>query len=144
MSSFAAIRERLSPGYCLALLGVAAAMYWSTLPGEPPVEVRSVSVEDARMLIAGGALVVDVRIPDQAIREHVPGARLIPLESLADDLPRMGAAARERTVVVYCGTGRGRGEEATALLQKAGFSKAVNLETGFEGWRAAGLPTARG
>jgi rhodanese-related sulfurtransferase len=28
------------------------------------------------------------------------------------------------------------------MLKRAGYTKAVNLKSGFQGWSAAGLPTA--
>lgn len=106
-------------------------------------QVMQASVDKARMLIDSGAMVIDVREPSASGNSHIPGARRIPLESLSATLPQL-AADRDRTIVVYCNGGAGRGPRATALLNKAGFSKAVNLESGFEGWRAAGLPTKRG
>jgi rhodanese-related sulfurtransferase len=46
-------------------------------------------------------------------------------------------------VVIYCGDGSTSGPEATAMLNKAGFTRAVNLNPGFEGWRAAGMPVRK-
>ena len=105
--------------------------------------VNSVSVGEAKALMDAGALVIDVREPGTAAKAHVPGAKLIPLEALEANLPKL-ETFREQAVVVYCGGGAGRGPKATALLNQAGFSRAVNLDAGFEGWRKAGLPTKAG
>lgn len=92
---------------------------------------------DARQLLAGGgALLLDVREPDEYQEAHVDGARLLPLGQLAaglSDLPRAG------TVVVICRSGR-RSAEAVRLMQHAGFERPLNLAGGILAWRAAGLP----
>jgi rhodanese-related sulfurtransferase len=138
MLPLALLRDRTGLFTWLLALLVAAAVYASQSPS-----VTHASVDEARMLIDAGAMVIDVREPAAAANSHIPGARRIPLEALSAGLPGL-AAERDRTIVVYCGSGAGRGPRATALLNKAGFSKAVNLESGFEGWRAAGLPVRRG
>jgi len=137
MLPLALLRDRTGLFTWLMVLLVAAAVYASASPS-----VKHASVDEARMLIDAGAMVIDVREP-AAADSRIPGARRIPLEALAAGLPGL-AAERDRTIVVYCGSGAGRGPRATRLLHKAGFSKAVNLESGFEGWRAAGLPIRRG
>ena len=138
MLRFALLQDRTSLATSLMVLVAGAAIYASQSPS-----VRHASVDEARMLIDAGAMVIDVREPDASANSHIPGAHRIPLESLAASLPQL-AADRGRTIVVYCGSGAGRGPRATALLNNAGFSKAVNMASGFEGWRAAGLPTGRG
>jgi rhodanese-related sulfurtransferase len=45
---------------------------------------------------------------------------------------------------VYCNDGSVTGPSATALLNKSGFPLAVNLQSGIEGWRAAGFQTKSG
>jgi rhodanese-related sulfurtransferase len=138
MLPLAVLQDRTGLATWLMVLVVGAAVYASQ-----PQGVRQASVDEARMLIDAGAMVIDVREPGAAANSHIPGARRIPLEALSASLPQL-AADRDRTIVVYCNGGTGRGPRATALLNKAGFSKAVNMESGFEGWRAAGLPTGRG
>ena len=105
--------------------------------------VSHVSTGEAKALWDSGALVIDVREADESRPAHVPGALLIPLEALSAALPRL-AAFRDTPVIVYCNGGAGRGPRATALLNQNGFSRAVNLQSGFEGWRKAGLPTKSG
>jgi rhodanese-related sulfurtransferase len=130
-------QDRTSLATWLMVLVVGAAVYASQPHGV------NASVDEARMLIEAGAMVIDVRESAASANSHIPGARRIPLEALASSLPQL-AAERDRTIVVYCNGGAGRGPRATALLNQAGFSKAVNMESGFEGWRAAGLPIRRG
>ena len=126
MPPLALLQDRTSLLTWLMVLVVAVAVYASQPPG-----VRHASVDEARMLIDAGAMVIDVREPAAAANSHIPGARRIPLEALSASLPQL-AADRDRTIVVYCNGGAGRGPRATALLNEAGFSKAVNLESGFQ------------
>jgi rhodanese-related sulfurtransferase len=69
----------------------------------------------------------------------LPGALLIPLETLAANLWRI-EAARPAAIVVYCGDGSTRGPEGAQILTQAGFAQTVNLRLGIEAWRRAGLP----
>jgi rhodanese-related sulfurtransferase len=102
--------------------------------------------EEARAAQIVGAVLIDVRDDDQ-IREHgsIPGAIRIPrnvLEWRADPScpasdPRiadLGAA-----IVIVCQQGY-QSSLAAGNLQALGFSRATDLDGGFEAWRAAGLP----
>lgn len=99
--------------------------------------VKEVSVQEAKALIDAGALVIDVRDKAVSASARLPGALLIPLEVLAAHLPQIEARKAE-SIVVYCGNGSTLGPRATELLNRAGFTHAVNLQPGIEGWRAAG------
>jgi rhodanese-related sulfurtransferase len=102
----------------------------------------AVSVPEAIALVDAGALVIDVRERSVSAGSHLPGALLIPLEVLAAHLSRM-ELSKAQTIVVYCNQGAGRGPAAVQALTDAGFTNVVNLQAGIEGWRAAGLPTAK-
>lgn len=104
--------------------------------------VKEVTALEAKALMDAGAIVIDVR--DRAIsgRMHLPGAMLIPVELLAASLTQL-ESAKAKNIVVYCGDGSTRGPKATSTLNNAGFAQAVNLRSGIESWRNAGLPTAR-
>lgn len=104
--------------------------------------INEVSVDEAKALIRAGALVIDVRDRASSVSAHLPGALLIPLEVLSVHFKTI-EVYRDKPVVVYCGSGVARGPQATKLLNQAGFSRAVNLKSGIEGWREAGLPIQR-
>jgi len=86
--------------------------------------------------------IVDVREPDEfdGSLGHVPGARLVPLGTLA---ARAGELSKERPVVTVCRSGA-RSAQATVMLKKAGFAKVANLAGGMLRWRAQRLPVAGG
>ncbi|TGJ98868.1 rhodanese-like domain-containing protein [Leptospira langatensis] len=70
--------------------------------------------------IARGALVLDVRTPNEYSIEHFPGAVNIPISSLSLRLDELGA--RDREIVVYCQSG-GRSLRAKSLLNDKGFGR---------------------
>jgi rhodanese-related sulfurtransferase len=104
--------------------------------------------EQAAAAQARGALLVDTRSEEDRGREGViPGALHVPLSVLfwrADpDSPnrneRIGPLDRE--LVVLCNDGYSS-SLAAATLRELGFERATDIDGGFRGWRAAGLPTA--
>jgi rhodanese-related sulfurtransferase len=98
------------------------------------VSVPEVDPEEARALAESGALLLDVREPDEWNAGHAPGAMFIPLGQLpanVDDLPR------DRRIVAICRVG-GRSARATEFLIAAGID-AVNLAGGMRAWAASDL-----
>jgi hypothetical protein len=59
-----------------------------------PSTPRTVSVSEARQLLADGAQLVDVLPEESYLQEHLPGAVNVPGEGLLDDGQRSGAASR--------------------------------------------------
>lgn len=86
------------------------------------------------LLISGEAVLIDVREPDEWIKEHVPEAHLVPLSGFnPDDFPR----DHEKIAVFHCRSG-GRTEAAAPQILRTSFRKVYQLEGGIEGWRKAG------
>lgn len=131
------------PMFPMWIAGLALALaVLVLLPGREreTFDVREVGVDEARALIELGAVVVDVRGPGAYDGRHIPGAISVPLDDLRDGVPASLASSIAKPVVVYCGDGVTIGPEGTALLNRAGFSQAVNLRPGIRGWTDAGLP----
>jgi rhodanese-related sulfurtransferase len=61
--------------------------------------LQTIDAVTAKRLIDKGALLVDIREPDEHVREHVPGARNTPLSRLGS-LP-----ANAKAVVFHCRSG---------------------------------------
>jgi glyoxylase-like metal-dependent hydrolase (beta-lactamase superfamily II)/rhodanese-related sulfurtransferase len=90
-------------------------------------------------------VLLDVREPEEFTGElgHVEGALLVPLDALERRLPKLAHGGyAERDVVVICRAGA-RSATAGAILRRAGFRRAVNLEGVMLAWVAAGLPVQR-
>lgn len=99
----------------------------------PTIDPRSLESR----LAAGSAVLVDIREPDEHAREHITGARLLPLSRLEhSDL----AALADQIVVFHCKSGNRTAANA-GRLRVIRCREAYQLANGIEGWKAAGLPT---
>ena len=93
---------------------------------DAPLEVDLAAFASARR---EGAVVLDVRNPDEYEAAHVPGAMLIPLGELAarqDEIPEGDP------LYVICAAG-GRSLSAARALVDAGY-RAVSVAGGTNGW----------
>lgn len=97
--------------------------------------VKTLSPVDARLAIANGARLIDIRGADEHARERIPGATNVPLDRIAG-LPRDG-----RPVVFHCRSGMRTAANAGQLRAAAGDASAFLLDGGMDAWRSAGLPT---
>ena len=94
---------------------------------------NEISVNDLSAL--HGAIVIDVREPDEYGGGHVPGAVNIPL---ADVRERSAELRGADTVYVICQSGR-RSTFACDALESLGITS-VNVAGGTTAWIAASLP----
>jgi len=82
---------------------------------------------------------IDVRTPEEYAEGHIQGARLIPLQELAE---RMAEVPKNRRVYLYCRSGK-RSAAAANILVKAGFTNIENIEGGINAWKGAGYPVVK-
>jgi hydroxyacylglutathione hydrolase len=96
-----------------------------------------VSPSLASEFVASGELCpVDVRTAHERAAKHIHGSIGIPLNRLGE---RLSELPRNRPLLVHCAGGY-RSSIAASLLQRAGFTKVVELAGGVAAWEAAGLP----
>jgi phage shock protein E len=125
----------MSPRTIIVLFLAAAAAVASTacksdasaqkqVPYGKPADVDTAA---AKQLIAGGATVIDVRTSDEFTDGHLPSARNVPVDEIGARLAEIEAAAgaKDKPIVVYCGTGA-RSSRARQALEAAGFTNVVN------------------
>jgi phage shock protein E len=74
-------------------------------------------------MIKAGARIIDVRSSDEFADGAFPGAINIPLHLLPAKLDELGP--KDGDIVLYCASGA-RSAQAARILQKAGFTNAVN------------------
>lgn len=84
----------------------------------------------AREMVKNGALLLDVRTPDEFRGGHLDGALNVPVQELGGRVSELGDPGRP--VVVYCQAG-GRASMAEQLLRRAGFQEVFNLG-GISAW----------
>ena len=87
-------------------------------------------------MIKEGALLIDVREPDEFDEARITGAVLLPMSEIRD---RWQEIPRERVVVLYCRSGNRSGQIASALRIYAGYKNTYNLAGGILDWFSHGL-----
>ena len=119
----------IEPGYD------AEACAQEDAPTLPPD--ADISPEDLAERLASPhpPFIIDVRTPQEFALGHLPGARNIPLERLANHLHTL---PQETDIVTVCRRGR-RSAQAVAQLRQAGL-RAYRLKGGLEAWRDAVAP----
>jgi rhodanese-related sulfurtransferase len=100
--------------------------------------VRDLSPEEvARGLADGDIVLVDVREPNEAAVERIPGSVLVPLSAFEpEEIPNPKGLA----VVFFCRSGN-RSVKASQIAQAAGLPYDAHLAGGIIAWKSAGYPT---
>lgn len=98
------------------------------------IETQQVFDDAIVQVEAGGAVLLDVRTPEEYSELHAVGSTLFELSRLEDDqLPRYPA---DQKIYVYCRSGN-RSAQAVDILRKAGFIDVIDLGA-LSDWQAAG------
>jgi rhodanese-related sulfurtransferase/molybdopterin-guanine dinucleotide biosynthesis protein A len=117
------------------LTGVAVGVFQQ--PGSlRAMDIPEIDVAELAVQRSGGALLIDVREPDEFAGAHVPGAELIPLGEVVE---RVDDVSTTDTVYVICATGS-RSAKAVEFYRKQGID-AVNVAGGTLAWINAGHAT---
>lgn len=104
--------------------------------------VTDVDVAEAQQIVDdGGAVIVDVRTPEEFAAGHLPGAININVEASDFDTKVAGLDESAETLV-YCRTGN-RSGVATDKMAELGFTDMSDLQGGIEAWAAAGEEIVR-
>ncbi len=97
--------------------------------------MNTVTPHQASNLVAEGAMLIDIRGPDEHAREQIPGAVNVPL-ALVGELRAGG-----EPIIFHCRSGMRTQANATALRLAAKGAPCHILEGGIDAWRLAGLET---
>lgn len=87
--------------------------------------IASASPEMLRKHLAEGALVIDVRSPEEYRRDHVSGALNIPLNELGDKVPQQ-VPDKDKVLLLHCLSGM-RSLNGLRQLQRLGYKNVFNL-----------------
>ncbi|BCV67088.1 sulfurtransferase [Shewanella carassii] len=88
------------------------------------VRAEQMVPEVALTKVAQGAMLVDVRTPEEYAEGHLPEAINIPFEQIVEVFAKQGIA-KDTPVVVYCRSGR-RSGIAKESLDNAGYQAVYN------------------
>ncbi|HVB74118.1 MAG TPA: rhodanese-like domain-containing protein [Ktedonobacteraceae bacterium] len=101
--------------------------------------VEEVSAEEAKAKQKAGAVVVDVREPNEWREGYIPGAKLISLGSLARRAQELDPT---KEVIAVCRSGN-RSITAAMILQRAGFTQVSSMTGGMISWTRHRFPVSR-
>jgi molybdopterin/thiamine biosynthesis adenylyltransferase/rhodanese-related sulfurtransferase len=90
-----------------------------------------------REQVSNGAVVVDVREPEEWSAGHIPGAVHVPKSYLESRIE--GAVAdREQHVILYCASGNRSAWAARTLIEDLGYEHVESMTGGFTLWKDRG------
>jgi adenylyltransferase/sulfurtransferase len=129
---------------CGADRRIHALIDYEAFCGLAPAADRRDAVQDIsareladRLARHDDVLVVDVREPAEYAIARIPGAVLVPLQSLP---ARMAELDSSREIVLHCHHGV-RSLQALRLLEQSGYRKLLNLQGGIDAWSRDVDPT---
>ncbi len=128
--------------FLVALLATSALMLvWPWIRGKVSGIGQLSPTEAVQLINRDDALVIDVREAKDFAEGHIPNARNIPLDKLAEGIKQLDAW-KDKSVLVNCRSG-GMSVRACNVLSKQGFKKINNLSGGMMAWKTANLPTEK-
>jgi rhodanese-related sulfurtransferase len=103
-------------------------------------EVLSPAAFDQKLRQTSGAVLVDVRTPDEYAGGYIAGAQLMDISDprFPDNLAALDKA---KPYFLYCAAGV-RSHRAFDMMKAQGFTRVFELEGGITAWEAASLPVA--
>ncbi|HEV7213847.1 MAG TPA: rhodanese-like domain-containing protein [Chloroflexota bacterium] len=101
---------------------------------------KRITVTEAKKMVDAGLPVIDVREPNEYQAGHVPGAKLVPLNSFLRS-PRQHLPANG-PVLFICAMGQ-RSGVASEMAAASGATEVYNIEGGTNDWIAKGYPTEK-
>jgi len=110
--------------------------FFRRLNGDVKTTVAEVEPGEAQRRLQTGALLVDVREPDEWASGHATGAVHIPLGQLPKRLHELPI---DREILFICRSGR-RSASAAHTAVAAGLGRVTNVRGGTIAWARAGLP----
>lgn len=127
------IKDKL---FWVVTIALGALLVMQQLQANDGVDARQ-----AQAMNQQGALLLDVRQPEEYSAVHAPNAKLIPLGDLPSRLPEI-ADYKDKPIAVICRSGR-RSAKAVEMLREAGYSNVSNVAGGMNGWESDGLEVVK-
>ena len=95
---------------------------------------QSISAEEAKAILdtQSETVILDVRELDEYEQEHIPGAVLLPVETIAKDTASRFIPDQKTPVLVYCRSGN-RSKTASSILAELGYTQVYNFG-GIQDW----------
>lgn len=110
---------------------------------DPREPFGRVTVAEAKEMVdAGKAVMVDVREPNEYVEVHATGVRLVPVNTVINEVKQIREFAAGKEVLFICRSGQ-RSALAAEYATAAGLTDVplYNVEGGTLAWVEAGYPT---
>ena len=124
------MKKNVSPLMLLTFLLTGCA---ASAPGGAPKTYRQISMDDAMEIMENesGYIILDVRTEAEYAAGHIPGAILVPNETIgSDEIPRL--PDKNQLILVYCRSGN-RSKQAADKLAKLGYTNITEFG-GINSW----------
>lgn len=108
----------------LLIIIVGITSFLCFLPFIGHLMATNFPTEEATEAINAGAIVIDVRTPEEFAGGHLDGALNIPYDEIAQRISEI-TEERDRMIVLYCRSGR-RASVAEEILRSNGFTNVLN------------------
>ena len=119
----------------LVALSSGAMLAWPRLQGGSKGVTPGAAVQ---LINREKAVVIDVCEPEEYVKEHVAGAKNVPLGEFEAKLPS-AAKNKARPLIIVCASGT-RSSRAVGMARKLGYEDVRTLAGGLKSWRDANLP----
>ena len=91
---------------------------------------KDIDIKELINLQKEGAIIVDVRSPQEYKEGHIPNSLSIPDYEIQEKAERF-LNDKNKEIVLYCGIGT-RSKKAKEILEDLGYTKVYNLHNGLE------------
>ena len=99
--------------------------------------IDEVDPSAVREQLGNGALVIDVREPEEWGTGHIPGAKHVP-KSYLESRVEGAAPDRAQHVILYCQSGNRSAWAARTLIEDLGYEHVESMTGGFTLWKDRG------
>ena len=96
------------------------------------IDKTDIDMNQLEKMVSKGAVLVDVRSPQEYKEGHIRGAILIPEYELLSKIKRE-LPDKDKTIIVYCASGA-RSKKAQEQLKKIGYYNVYNLYNGIQNY----------
>ncbi len=93
------------------------------------IEDKDITINELKQLQKDGAIVIDVRSPQEYREGHIDGSISIPEYEIKKEIENI-VLDKNKIIVVYCSSG-GRSKKAQKILKRLGYLNVYNLYEGY-------------
>ena len=113
--------------------------------------VTTITAEKAKTMVEGGVMIVDARVANEYVEQHIKGAVSIPYKEKSAKSVNFNAkldsfdlsklpADKDTQVIFYCNAGEcWKSYKASVTAEKAGYKNVYWLRGGIPEWKAKGF-----